>query len=150
MVEFDFLGKDSMRYENVVEVNKKVFKNLGIFLENKKEGDQLFDRLDTGKLNIYLKSLMPGLTAKVFRTYNASTTLEAELQRLTEPGASQHELIVRWHLLYYYVNFCYILPRTSIRWPTKQWRSCAITRRPCLRTMVKQWPTRRTGSVPSR
>jgi len=98
VVEFDFLGKDSMRYENVVEVNKKVFKNLGIFLENKKEGDQLFDRLDTGKLNIYLKSLMPGLTAKVFRTYNASTTLEAELQRLTEPGASQHELINKYKM----------------------------------------------------
>ena len=80
VVEFDFLGKDSMRYENVVEVNKKVFKNLRIFIENKVGGDQLFDRLDTGVLNAYLKKLMPGLTAKVFRTFNASTTLEAELQ----------------------------------------------------------------------
>jgi len=93
VVEFDFLGKDSMRYENVVEVNKKVFKNLGIFMENKEGGDQLFDRLDTGILNVYLKKLMPGLSAKVFRTFNASTTLEAELQRLTDPEASQHELI---------------------------------------------------------
>ena len=41
MVEFDFLGKDSMRYQNVVEVNKKVFKNLNIFMENKVGGDQL-------------------------------------------------------------------------------------------------------------
>jgi len=93
VVEFDFLGKDSMRYENVVEVNKKVFKNLGIFMENKEGGDQLFDRLDTSILNIYLKKLMPGLTAKVFRTFNASTTLEAELQRLTDPEADQHGLI---------------------------------------------------------
>ena len=83
VVEFDFLGKDSMRYENVVEVNKKVFKNLGFFMENKVKEDLLFDRLDTGILNTYLKKLMPGLTAKVFRTFNASTTLEAELQRLT-------------------------------------------------------------------
>ena len=104
MVEFDFLGKDSMRYENVVEVNKKVFKNLGIFMENKGGGDQLFDRLDTGILNVYLKKLMPGLSAKVFRTFNASTTLEAELQRLTDPEASQHELIVRWHRSYYCYN----------------------------------------------
>ena len=94
MVEFDFLGKDSMRYENVVEVNKKVFKNLGIFMENKDGKDQLFDRLDTGILNTYLKKLMPGLTAKVFRTFNASTTLEAELQHLTIVGGGQHELIV--------------------------------------------------------
>ena len=94
VVEFDFLGKDSMRYQNVVEVNKKVFKNLAIFKENKVGGDQLFDRLDTGALNAYLKKLMPGLTAKVFRTYNASTTLEAELQRLTVPGESVDNLIV--------------------------------------------------------
>ena len=94
MVEFDFLGKDSMRYQNVVEVNKKVFKNLAIFKENKDGGDQLFDRLDTRALNAYLTKLMPGLTAKVFRTYNASTTLEAELQRLTVPGESVDILIV--------------------------------------------------------
>ena len=30
-------------------------------------------------LNDHLKTLMPGLSAKVFRTYNASATLEAEL-----------------------------------------------------------------------
>ena len=96
MVEFDFLGKDSMRYQNVVEVNKKVFKNVAIFMENKVGGDQLFDRLDTGALNTYLKKLMPGLTAKVFRTYNASTTLEAELQRRTVPGESENNLIVSY------------------------------------------------------
>ena len=33
-------------------------------------------RLNTGTLNAYLDSLMPGLTAKVFRTYNASSTLQ--------------------------------------------------------------------------
>lgn len=38
--------------------------------------DDLFDKLDTNKLNAHLKDLMPGLTAKVFRTYNASITLD--------------------------------------------------------------------------
>ena len=42
----------------------------------KKAGDPLFDLLDTSKLNAHLKELMPGLTAKVFRTYNASITLD--------------------------------------------------------------------------
>lgn len=37
-------------------------------------------------LNKHLQSLMPGLTAKVFRTYNASITLEKELAKL-KPGA---------------------------------------------------------------
>ena len=43
----------------------------------------LFDRLNTTILNEYLNSLMPGLTAKVFRTYNASFTLQQQLDELT-------------------------------------------------------------------
>lgn len=48
-----------------------------IFSSSGKSGsDDLFDKLDTSKLNAHLKELMPGLTAKVFRTYNASITLD--------------------------------------------------------------------------
>ena len=36
VVQFDFLGKDSIRYFNQVSVPKRVFKNLGLFMENKK------------------------------------------------------------------------------------------------------------------
>ena len=46
--------------------------------------DDLFDRLNTSTLNEYLNGLMPGLTAKVFRTYNASFTLQEQLVELTE------------------------------------------------------------------
>jgi len=81
VVIFDFLGKDSMRYYNEVPVDKQVFKNLAIFKRGKKDeqkvtGDLLFDRIDTLKLNDHLKSLMPGLSAKVFRTFNASITFQ--------------------------------------------------------------------------
>ena len=34
-------------------------------MENKKDGDDLFDRLNTGTVNEYLRELMDGLTAKV-------------------------------------------------------------------------------------
>jgi hypothetical protein len=46
-LRFDFLGKDSIRYVNEVEVNEQVFKNVKIFKrEPKADGDMLFDRLD--------------------------------------------------------------------------------------------------------
>ena len=77
-------GKDSIRYHNLVSVEKKVFKNVGRFMENKKGADDLFDRLNTSILNEYLNGLMPGLTAKVFRTYNASITLQQQLAELTD------------------------------------------------------------------
>merc|ERR1712029_990892 len=77
-------GKDSIRYHNLVGVEKKVWKNVARFMENKKPGDDLFDRLNTSILNEYLNGLMPGLTAKVFRTYNASITLQEQLNELTD------------------------------------------------------------------
>ncbi|KAG1326750.1 hypothetical protein COCNU_01G006840 [Cocos nucifera] len=76
-LQFDFLGKDSIRYFNTVEVELPVYKAIGDFrTARKSDGDDLFDLLDTSKLNAHLKELMPGLTAKVFRTYNASITLD--------------------------------------------------------------------------
>ena len=46
VVEFDFLGKDSIRYQNSVPVEKRVFKNLQMFSDNKQGGDDVFDRLN--------------------------------------------------------------------------------------------------------
>nr|XP_046250643.1 DNA topoisomerase I, mitochondrial [Scatophagus argus] len=97
VVEFDFLGKDSIRYYNKVPVIKKVFKNLKLFLENKKPGDELFDRLNTSMLNKHLSSLMLGLTAKVFRTYNASITLQQQLKELTNNLDSVAEKLLSYN-----------------------------------------------------
>jgi DNA topoisomerase-1 len=82
-VIFDFLGKDSIRFHQEVKVQRQVFKNLKMFKKPPKEdGDDIFDRLTTTQLNKHLSSYMPGLTAKVFRTYNASYTMSYLLQNL--------------------------------------------------------------------
>ncbi|KAG0711669.1 DNA topoisomerase 1 [Chionoecetes opilio] len=97
VVVFDFLGKDSIRYYNEVSVEKKVFKNLQLFKENKEEGNDLFDRLNTQILNKHLNELMDGLTAKVFRTYNASATLQQQLELLTDPDAPVSAKILQYN-----------------------------------------------------
>ncbi|CAF3813496.1 unnamed protein product [Rotaria sp. Silwood1] len=97
IVEFDFLGKDSIRYTNKVSVEPRVYKNLKLFMENKNGDDELFDRLSTAGLNQYLSELMEGLTAKVFRTYNASKTLQDELDSLTDPNASIPEKMLAYN-----------------------------------------------------
>lgn len=97
VVVFDFLGKDSIRYYNEVEVEKRVFKNLELFKENKKDGDDLFDRLNTVVMNEHLRDLMDGLTAKVFRTYNASWTLQNQLKEMTDPDASIPEKLLAYN-----------------------------------------------------
>ncbi|KAJ0989750.1 hypothetical protein J5N97_008106 [Dioscorea zingiberensis] len=101
-LQFDFLGKDSIRYFNTVEVELPVYKAIGDFQNAKKGsggkkkvgGDDLFDLLDTSKLNAHLKELMPGLTAKVFRTYNASITLDDMLNRETKDGTLPEKIAV--------------------------------------------------------
>ncbi|KAF5386212.1 hypothetical protein D9615_002238 [Tricholomella constricta] len=88
---FDFLGKDSIRYYKKIEVEAQVFKNLRIFKENKNDDDNLFDRVNTSSLNKHLTTEMKGLTAKVFRTFNASSTFQRLLDEETLVGATLQE-----------------------------------------------------------
>lgn len=97
MVEFDFLGKDSIRYQNKVQVEKKVYKNIILFMEGKAPADDLFDRLNTTTLNKYLNECMEGLTAKVFRTYNASKTLQDELDKRTDLKMTIEEKLLAYN-----------------------------------------------------
>merc|ERR1712228_239536 len=46
----------------------------------------IFHQIDSNKVNDYLKGQMDGLTAKVFRTHNASTTLQSELAKAHHPN----------------------------------------------------------------
>ena len=86
-VVFDFLGKDSIRFHEEVTVDEQVFRNLQIFKKAPKgPGDEIFDRLTTTALNKHLASYMQGLTAKVFRTYNASFTMSDLLKHLQVSG----------------------------------------------------------------
>ena len=70
-----FLGKDSIEYNNTIKIDQRVYTALESFRRNKAADAQLFHLIDTKRLNGYLDTLMSGLTAKVFRTYNASATL---------------------------------------------------------------------------
>ncbi|KAF4977260.1 hypothetical protein FZEAL_6200 [Fusarium zealandicum] len=89
-VTFDFLGKDSIPYRETTFVDPQVFKNLKLFKKAPKtKGDDLFDRLNTSQLNKHLNSYMQGLTAKVFRTYNASWTMSELLKKLGDDPRSR-------------------------------------------------------------
>jgi len=82
IAKLDFLSKDSVRYNRALPVSEKVYLNLIAFIENKDPGDQLFDKISSNDINKYLQTFMPGLTAKVFRTYNASSVFQKELKKI--------------------------------------------------------------------
>ena len=82
-IKLDFLGKDSVRYCKKIEVISDVHKNLDLFMKDKKKKDDLFDLVSPSMLNDYLDSFMEGLTAKVWRTYNASLIFQKELDKVS-------------------------------------------------------------------
>jgi len=78
-IEFDFLGKDSVRWQEkvVAEGHDKQFQeNLKKLVENKKPKDEIFDDITSRHVNAYYSSIVKGLTAKVFRTYLATTVVK--------------------------------------------------------------------------
>lgn len=79
-ITLDFIGKDFIRYNNTIEIDPEVYTNLISFTQNKEIDDELFDLIRSNDLNEYLKNLMDGLSAKVFRTFNASVGLQENLE----------------------------------------------------------------------
>jgi DNA topoisomerase I len=103
-IELEFLGKDSMLYKQTIDfgaamynddngMGSQVYENFKGFCKKKKPSDQVFTDLNPTMLNNHLKQFMDGLSAKVFRTYNASKTLQDELLK------SEKALAARWHSL---------------------------------------------------
>ena len=83
-IKLDFLGKDSIRYCRRVKIDDVAYKNIRDFTLNKNKKLDLFDKITSNSLNNYLNHLLPGLTAKVWRTYNASILFQKELDRVNE------------------------------------------------------------------
>lgn len=82
-IEFDFLGKDSVRWQETVkaEGNDKQFQeNLKRLIQNKKPKDEIFEDITSRHVNAYYSSIVNGLTAKVFRTYLATTVVKNYLK----------------------------------------------------------------------
>ena len=82
IIKLDFLSKDSIRYTNKFQINKEIYDNLKLFIRNKKSNDNLFDKIKPDDINKYLQEFMSGLTSKVFRTYNASSLFQKELNNI--------------------------------------------------------------------
>ncbi len=81
-IKLDFLGKDSVRYVNTVQIQPEVYRVLATFINGKKPSEDLFDEINPAMLNTYLKTMMEELTAKVFRTYNASKLFQEEVDEI--------------------------------------------------------------------
>jgi len=85
VIEFNFLGKDSVPWQKRLEVNSEdtraLYNNLKKFIQGKKPSDPIFDGINSRKVNAFFQQIMPGLTAKVFRTCIATRVVQLQLSK---------------------------------------------------------------------
>jgi DNA topoisomerase-1 len=79
-VEFSFLGKDSVQWVKKVSPPPAVLRNLKEFTSGKSRETEIFHHVSSGMVNQFLSSIVPGLSAKVFRTFHATAKTEESLR----------------------------------------------------------------------
>jgi DNA topoisomerase-1 len=108
--EFHFLGKDSVEWHKTLALPGPVRRNVEELIRNARpsgngQGDddkfnptrdlpQLFPDVSSRNVNAYLSRLLPGLTAKVFRTHHATEAVRQTLKK-SRVKASDPEY-VKW------------------------------------------------------
>lgn len=70
VVTFDFLGKDAVRWQRQVRLPDKVIENIKEFMKSAKSS--IFEGIGSKNVSVFLDEIVPGVSAKVFRTYHAS------------------------------------------------------------------------------
>lgn len=83
-VDFDFFGKDYVRWQKTLEVEPRdrvAIENLKQFTKGKSPQDLIFDGVTSRHVNEFLSKAAPGLTAKVFRTYHATSVVKSYLKK---------------------------------------------------------------------
>ena len=79
-IHFDFLGKDSVRWEKEIEAPKEVIENIKEFMSKCK--NYLFEGITSKDVSIFLSEVVPKLTAKVFRTWKCTKTVREYLEKV--------------------------------------------------------------------
>lgn len=83
-VHFDFLGKDSVRWQETVPAvgdDVQFIDNLRRLISTKKSDEEIFHEITSRNVNKYFSGIVSGLTAKVFRTYLASSKVAEYLRQ---------------------------------------------------------------------
>lgn len=78
IIHFRFPGKDSIMWDTKMK-NQDVHTNIKRLLKNKKKDDMIF-KVNPCQVNKYLQSIVPGVSAKCFRTCHASGLMSRRLR----------------------------------------------------------------------
>jgi len=97
LVILDFIGKDYVKWHREIKVEKQVYENLKHFKEIAGE-DFIFKGLDSNKVSKFLREVIPGLSAKVFRTYMAGEVWDKHAKENLQMISSDTSIPMRKYL----------------------------------------------------
>jgi len=80
VIHFDFLGKDSVRWDKKFKAPPQVIRNIERYMADKSK-PYLFEGIDSKTVSRFLSEKMLKLTAKVFRTWRCTKTVREELEK---------------------------------------------------------------------
>ena len=97
-VDFDFFGKDYVRWQKTLEVKPHetvAVENLKEFCKGKEPESLIFDGITSRHVNEFLSEASPGLTAKVFRTFLATSVVKEylKLHNIFPEGTPEYDKI---------------------------------------------------------
>lgn len=85
IVDFDFIGKDSVPLKRSYEVSEEAYKLLQQIMEGKKQSDKVFD-ITSNDVNAFIKEVLPEGSAKLFRTAIGTKVATEVLQKQKIPA----------------------------------------------------------------
>jgi DNA topoisomerase-1 len=137
-VTFDFIGKDSVRWNRTATLPPEVSSNLREFIEH--SNSAVFDGIRSDDVNAFFGEAMPGLTAKVFRTYHATKIVRERLAASTvEKNEPEYEKIHIFKL----ANLAAAVELNHKKTPPKSWRKSYERKSERLNQLRKQLKERR-------
>lgn len=82
LLNFHFLGKDSVEWDKTIQAPPEVIRNIQNYMQTSKQ--YLFEGVDSKKVAHFLSEKVPKLSAKTFRTWKCTNTLETALKNGTD------------------------------------------------------------------
>jgi DNA topoisomerase-1 len=128
--EFRFLGKDSVEWHKKIQLPAVVHENLKELISNARPSNaangngakpQIFPRVSSRNVNDFFSDVLPGLTAKVFRTRHATEAVrrnltEAQVQA-EDPEYKKWEAVTRANLAA--AELCNHTKKAPANWSTR-------------------------------
>lgn len=137
-VRFNFLGKDSVRWEKEAAFPDVVIENLKECSTNAESS--LFPGVRSDIVSAFLAEVSPGLTAKVFRTYHATNVVKDHLNS-TKVTLDQEEYYKKHVAIM--ANLQAAIECNHKKKIPKRWRESLEKKNERLKELKKRWRTKK-------